>query len=254
MNPNHLRLIGTAAASAALAIAAVSLTSGDGSRSTEDLRAEVREYLLENPEVIMEAVAVLEEREAQQQQANDVELVSANADDLFNDGNSWVGGNPDGDLTIVEFLDYRCGYCRRAHPEVAALLAADENIRLVVKELPILGEESLLASRFAIATKFVEGDEAYKTLHDTLMSFEGAVNETTLRRISDALGYQTDTIAARIEDPEVTQVIAENHQLAQRLQINGTPAFVMGERLLRGYVPLAGMQQLAADERAKPQG
>ena len=121
-------------------------------------RAEIRAYLLDNPEVIMEAVAALEEAQNQAQAQSDIALVQANAADIFDDGYSWVGGNPDGDITLVEFLDYRCGYCRRAHGEVAQLLESDGNIRLIVKELPILGEQSLLASRFAIAAKQVAGD------------------------------------------------------------------------------------------------
>ena len=124
-------------------------------------REEVRAYLMDNPEVIMEAVAVLEAREAEAQAQADLSLVSDNAADIFDDGFSWVGGNPDGDITLVEFLDYRCGFCKRAHGEVAKLLESDGNIRLIVKEFPILGEQSLLASRFAVATKQVAGDDAY---------------------------------------------------------------------------------------------
>ena len=98
---------------------------------------QVREYLLENPEVIIEAINILEQRNAAVEAQQDKELVAANADELFNDGYSWVGGNPDGDITLVEFMDYRCGYCRRAVPEVASLLAEDGNIRLIIKEFPI---------------------------------------------------------------------------------------------------------------------
>lgn len=100
---------------------------------------QVREYLLENPEVIIEAIDILEQRNAAAEAAADKELVQTYADELFNDGYSWVGGNPDGDITLVEFMDYRCGYCRRAVPEVASLLAEDGNIRLVIKELPDSG-------------------------------------------------------------------------------------------------------------------
>jgi len=133
-------------------------------------RAEVRAYLMENPEVILEAVDVLEKRQAAAAAQSDLSLVADNAADLFDDGYSWVGGNPDGDITLVEFLDYRCAYCRRAMPEVASLLAADGNIRLIVKELPILGDGSVLASRFAIATKTVEGPHPYQQMHDALMA------------------------------------------------------------------------------------
>ena len=126
----------------------------------EAFRAEIRAYLLENPEVIMEAVAVLEQRDAEKQAQADVDLIAANANALFNDPSSWIGGNPDGDITMVEFVDYRCGYCRKAHDEVAELISSDGNIRFIVKEFPILGEASLTSSRFALAVRQIAGDDA----------------------------------------------------------------------------------------------
>ncbi|MES0824059.1 DsbA family protein [Ruegeria sp. SCP11] len=217
----------------------------------EEFGAQVREYLLENPEVIIEAINVLEQRNAIAEAAADKELVAANADELFNDGYSWVGGNPDGDITLVEFMDYRCGYCRRAVPEVASLLAADGNIRLVVKEFPILGEASVLSSRFAVATKNVAGDDAYKQVHDALLEFSGEPNEVTLRRISDGLGLDSDAIIAAMDSDEVNEEIARTRALAQRMKIAGTPSFVLGTELLRGFLPADQMQQIANGVRAE---
>ncbi len=207
--------------------------------------AQVREYLLENPEVIIEAINILEERNAVAEAAADKELVAANAEELFNDGYSWVGGNPEGDITLVEFMDYRCGYCRRAVPEVASLLAKDGNIRLVIKELPILGDASVMSSRFAIAAKQVAGDEAYKQVHDALLEFSGEPSEVTLRRISDGLGLDSDAIIAAMNSDEVTTEIAQTRELAQKMRISGTPTFVMGTELLRGFLPADQMQQIA---------
>ncbi|WP_306116360.1 MULTISPECIES: DsbA family protein [unclassified Roseovarius] len=214
-------------------------------------RAEIRAYLLENPEVIMEAVDVLEKRQQQARAQDDTDLVKVNAEDIFNDGHSWVGGNPDGDITLVEFMDYRCGYCRRAFDEVETLLESDGNIRFIVKEFPILGEESTLASRFAIATQQVAGDEAYKSVHDTLMAFNGAINEASLSRIADSLGLDPHAITAHMNSDEVTKVIAENHDLAQRLSISGTPSFVMANHMLRGYLPAEDMQRMADEIRTQ---
>ncbi|WP_170325256.1 DsbA family protein [Ruegeria arenilitoris] len=211
---------------------------------------QVREYLLENPEVIIEAIDILEQRNAAAEAAADKELVQANADELFNDGYSWVGGNPDGDITLVEFMDYRCGYCRRAVPEVASLLAADGNIRLVIKELPILGEASVMSSRFAVATKQVAGNDAYKQVHDALLEFSGEPTEVTLRRISDGLGLDSDAIIAAMNSDEVTEEIAQTRALAQRMKISGTPSFVLGTEMLRGFLPAAQMQQIANGVRA----
>ncbi len=213
-------------------------------------RAEIRAYLLENPEVIMEAVAVLEQRETAAQAESDVQMIEDHAEAIFNDGYSWVGGNPEGDVTLVEFMDYRCGYCRRAAPDVDDLVEFDGNIRFVIKEFPILGEQSMTSARFAIATKQVAGDDAYKDVHDALITFGGDIDETALTRISETLGLDTDAILAQMESPDVTEVIAENHQLAKSLGISGTPSFVMGDQMLRGYVPREQMEVIAAEIRA----
>ncbi|EDM71404.1 27 kDa outer membrane protein, putative [Roseobacter sp. AzwK-3b] len=238
------------ATAAAFALPAQALDLSDMSTAErEAFQAEIRAYLLENPEVIMEAVAVLEQRQAQQQAQADVTLVENNADALFNDANSWVGGNPEGDITLVEFMDYRCGYCRRAFPEVENLVELDGNIRVIVKEYPILGEQSMLAARFAIATLQQAGDEAYKQVHDALMTFSGDITETSLRRLGDGFGLDVETIMGHMDSDAVTDVIAANHALAQRMNITGTPTFVMQDQMLRGYVPLDAMQQIAADIR-----
>lgn len=215
------------------------------------LRAEIRAYLLDNPEVIMEAVEVLEQRQAEAQARGDVDLVRINAEAIFNDGHSWVGGNPEGDITLVEFTDYRCGFCRRAHDDLTQLLELDGNIRFIVKEFPILGEESLLSSRFAIAVKQIAGDDAYKTAHDRLITLRSNATPEALARIADEMGLDTDAILARMDSPEVTHVIAENRALAGRLGISGTPTFILDGQMLRGYLPLDEMQVLVAQTRAE---
>lgn len=212
-------------------------------------RAEIRSYLLENPEIIMEAVAVLEQRQAERQSEDDQTLVQVNSEALFNDPDSWVGGNPDGDVTIVEFLDYRCGYCRRAHDEVAQLLETDGNIRMIVKEFPILGADSVISSRFAIATLQLAGDEAYHAVSDALMKLKPSPEEPVLRRLADSFDLDADAIFERMESDEVGRVIEANRALAQRMSINGTPTFVVEDQMLRGYVPLAGMIEIVDEVR-----
>lgn len=212
-------------------------------------RAEVRAYLMDNPEVIIEAVNLLEERKAASEADADLTLVQANADEIFNDGYSWVGGNPEGDITLVEFLDYRCGYCRKAIPEVTELLAKDGNIRLIVKEFPILGEASMISSRFAIATKQVAGDEAYKMVHDALMEFTGDPGEVALRRLADGLGLDGDAILAQMDSDDVSAEISRTRALAQRLKISGTPTFVLQNEMLRGYLPADQLAAIAAQQR-----
>lgn len=238
----------------ALALMPSSARALDLGAMTEDeraaFRAEVRAYLMDNPEVILEAVNLLEQRQAMAEAHADVELVRANADAIFNDGFSWVGGNPEGDVVLVEFMDYRCGYCRKAAPEVDSLLKSDGNIRYIVKEFPILGEASVVSSRFAVATMQVAGNDAYAQVHEALMAFKGDVDDVALRRLSEELGLDTDAIMARMNDPEVTRVLAETRALAERLNINGTPGFVLGDQMLRGYLPADQMAQIVAEVRA----
>lgn len=221
---------------------------------TADFRAAVRAYLMDNPEVLLEAIGVLEQREAAAQAADDDALIAVNADALFNDGFSVVQGNPDGDITIVEFVDYRCGYCKRAFPEVQELVASDGDIRLILKEFPILGEDSVLAAQFAVSAQILLGDAAYVALHDEMMTMRGNVSESALVAIADRLGLDGAAIVAGMQNPAVNQVIGANHALGQRMGISGTPSFVVGEQMLRGYVPLANMRALVAQERAATGG
>lgn len=212
-------------------------------------RAEVRSYLLDNPEVIMEAVELLQNREAEAQANAEQSLISDNADAIFNDGYSYVGGNPDGDITLVEFLDYKCGYCKRAHPEVEKLLKTDGNIKLIVKEFPILGAESMLASRYVVAAKQVVGGDSYKALGDALMAYNGEVTLPALRRLAATFGLDSDAIEAKMDSDEVTAEIAKTRALADRLRISGTPTFVLEDEMLRGYLPYDQMMALVKEKR-----
>ncbi|WP_439560969.1 DsbA family protein [Roseinatronobacter sp.] len=206
----------------------------------------VRSYLLQNPEVIFEAVAEYEMRNTASQADMDLALIDANYDEIFNDGHSWVGGNPDGDLTLVEFIDYQCGFCKRAYPEVTSFLEQDGNVRLIVKEFPILGPDSELASRFAIAVKQMAGDDAYGAAHSALIQYEGRYTPEMLTDLAEDLGLDGDDVLAMLNDDAITTILSENRALAQRLQISGTPSFIMETEFLRGFVP-ADTLALVAD-------
>ncbi|MCR8723435.1 DsbA family protein [Frigidibacter sp. ROC022] len=213
-------------------------------------RSEIRAYLLENPEVLMEAIGVLEARRQDEQLAADVNLVADNHAAIFEDGRSWVGGNPDGDLTLVEFMDYRCGYCKKAYPEVDSLLETDGNIRFIVKEFPILGEQSLLASRFAISVRNNAGSDAYAEAHDALMTFRGDITEDSLAALAGRLGLDAQKIMDGMYSAEVENELSDNHALAAKLGINGTPGFIFEDQLVRGYVPYDSMVQIIEQLRS----
>ena len=207
-------------------------------------RSEIRDYLLENPEVLMEAIQVLEQRQADQAAEQEQMLLSQYHDDIFNDGFSFVGGNPDGDVTMVEFLDYRCGYCKRAHPAVAELLTSDGNIRYIIKEFPILGEGSVLAARYAIAAKMLSGDAVYEELHDKLMLWNGDVNEAALARLSRGLDLDHDAVIAKMNDDDVTEIIQKNRALGSTLSIQGTPTFIIDDVFVRGFAEADQMRNI----------
>ena len=211
----------------------------------------VREYLVANPNVLLEMIDLIEKQRAEQQDQADRDAIAALSAEIFEDENSWVGGNPDGDLVLVEFLDYKCGVCKQAHPEVNAALSEDGNIRFIVKEFPILGPESMLAARFAVTVKRLAGDDAYEAVHEEMMTFRGAFTQDGLHGLAARFGLDAEAIMAGMAAPETDAVIAANHALAEKLGINGTPGFIVGDdRVIRGFVPAAALLDLAADARS----
>jgi len=192
---------------------------------------------------------VLQSRQDAAAADRDLEMMAANKDKIFNDGVSWVGGNLDGDITVVEFVDYRCGYCRKAHDEVAELVKSDGNIRFVLKEFPILGEDSIISSKFAISVLQLHGNESYKQVHDALIALRGSPDADTLARLAADLGLDPAPILARMDAPEVAAVIEANHALGKTMEVSGTPTFVVDQTMVRGYVPLDGMRQIVAGQR-----
>lgn len=215
----------------------------------EDFRTEVRAYLLDNPEILSEMIALLEEKQRASTAAGEGEMIGANAEAIFEDGYSFVGGNPEGSVTVVEFTDYQCGFCKRAHPEVKELVEEDGDIRLIVKEMPILGPGSELGARAAIATLIEEGPEAYARLNDALMTREGQLTDEALDEAFEAAEVGEDAVRAQMDSTEVTRRIEETRALADALEISGTPTFVFGEQMVRGYVPVADMRALVAEQR-----
>jgi len=210
----------------------------------------VRQYILENPEIVMEAVGILQDRERVAAVDADRDLVVRYASQLYDDGYSFVGGNPDGQITIVEFIDYRCGYCRRAHAEIRALVSSNPDIRYIVKEFPILGDESVLASRAALAVLVNDGADVYYRMNDLLMTYDGPLNDETVFELASQAGADAMLMSGMMNQPLITEMIANNRSLAQRMQITGTPTFVVGPQMVRGYVAPEIMESILADVRA----
>lgn len=212
-------------------------------------RAEVRQYLLDNPEVLVEAMNELQARQDSETAQADLKMLSDNKDAIYNSKADWAGGNPQGDITLVEFMDYRCGYCRKAYQEVEDLVKSDGNIRFVLKEFPILGEGSMVSAKFAIAVRMLHGDDAYKRAHDELITLKGDATPDAMAALARKMKLDPAPILANMDSAEVMQVIADNHKLAEMMELNGTPAFVIDKTMVRGYVPLEGMRQIVAGQR-----
>lgn len=209
----------------------------------------IRAYLLSNPGVIVEAINVYEQQQQAAAAAADVTLVQDNAEALFEDGFSLVMGNPDGDLTVVEFSDYNCGYCKRAHTEVAKFMEADGNVRLVIKELPVLGEGSVLAARAALASRAQEDGALYPAFNDALMTHRGAHNETSIMAAAEKVGLDLEALREEMNSETVREQINSTYALANTLKINGTPAFVIGDEVIRGFIPADRLADVAAAAR-----
>lgn len=246
--PPMRRLAATALLTTGLALPAQAEMTPDERTA---FREEVRAYLLENPEVLVEAMDALQARENAAAANRDLQMLADNKAAIFESADDWVGGNPEGDVVLVEFMDYRCGYCRKAYSEVEELVKSDGNIRFVVKEFPILGEASLMSSQFAIAVRQLHGDEAYASVHDALIELRGEPTVETLTRLAQDLKLEPQPILDRMNAPEVMAVIQANHALADTMEISGTPTFVLKSMMLRGYVPLDSMRQIVAEVRAE---
>ncbi len=207
----------------------------------------VREYLLENPEVMIEVFDRLEVQQAAVEKQAAQAAIVANADGLFNDDYSYVYGNPEGDVTIVEFFDYKCGYCKRAVKDILEAVDQDGNVRLVYKEFPILSEQSELAARAAMAAI---SQNKYMELHIALMATSGDLDEDRILRVADDAGLDTDRLRQDMKDPGIEAAIERNHQMAREIGIDGTPAFIIGNRLVPGAVGKDRLLEVVAEERA----
>lgn len=209
----------------------------------------IREYLLKNPELLVEMSNSLRAQQEKAKAERAQQAIAASQKDLVNDPDSFVAGNPSGDVTIVEFFDYQCGYCRRVHPTLATLLKRDTGVRLVLKELPILGPGSELAARAAIAAMAQPGK--YYAFHTALMENQSALDEAAILAIASRVGLDTARLRADMETPRTTEVISANRKLAAALGIDGTPAFVIGDRIVPGAVPLERLVDLVQQQRKK---
>lgn len=212
----------------------------------ERVRELVRETILANPEILLEAIAVLENRAAEAEQLSRADIIEQQRPTLERDPNAPVLANAEGDVTVVEFFDYNCPYCRRVMPTVDALTEADTGVRLVYREWPILGEGSVFATRAALASR---EQGLYEEFHVAMMGMTGRAEERSVLTIAREVGLDVDQLLLDMEAPEVDEHIETSMRLAEMLGITGTPTFIIGTNLVPGAVEQATLQALVDEAR-----
>ncbi len=231
----------------ALALMAAPIMAPAQELTDERVKELALQAILENPQIIMEAVAILEEQRQAAQAAASAELLNQQRDFLENDPNAPFMGAEAPTAVIVEFFDYNCPYCKRAAGDVKALLEGDDEVRVVYREWPILGEGSVFAARAALAAR---EQGLYEEMHWALMGLRGRAEEASVMAAAREVGLDIDQMLADINAPEIAAHIDASRGLAQALGFTGTPSFVIGDALVPGAVPLEELEALVARVRA----
>lgn len=240
----------------AIGVMALCLVVATGAGAAENISPDqkkafesvIRQYLLKNPEIIAEAISALQKkRDIAEADAGKAVLRTRRAE-LFSDPDSPVAGNKNGDVTMVEFFDFRCGVCKRVHPVLETLMKTDPKLRRVYKDWPILGPDSVFASRAALASR---AQGKYLKFHNAMMEARGRLDKKAVLKIAEKVGINRRRLLRDMDSAEITKILRRNYQLAEALKINGTPSFVIGDQVLKGGRDLATMRQIIADVRAR---
>ena len=217
----------------------------------KELNLLIKKYILENPEIIIEAIEIYQKKQNLYALANEKKLIKSFSSEIFDDKNSYFFGDKNSNITIVEFIDYNCGYCKKNHEIIMKFLNNNNNIRYIIKELPILGERSLLASKVAILIYLVDGSEVYKKFFNFLMTHKNQLNFKILKSFASKAGSIIKDFDNQINIKKVNSVIATNLLLAEKLSINGTPTFIIGNSIIRGFISSEQLQQIIENVRKK---
>ncbi len=197
----------------------------------EKIQKIVHDYLKQHPEVLVDALQEYQNKQEAQKADKTRQTIAAANDELLKDSTNPVAGNPDGDVTIVEFFDYRCPYCKAVAPDLEKALSTDGKVRLIYKEFPILGPESIVAAKAALAA-MAQGK--YQPFHDKLIAFKGNLDDAAIYSLAGDAGLDVAKLKADMEKPAIKDQINRNYRLADKLNIQGTPAFIIGGELLPG--------------------
>jgi len=206
----------------------------------------VEQYLRTHPEVIEQSLLFLQAQRQEEERERTRQMIATKQAELLNDPYSPVSGNLEGDVTVVEFFDYRCGYCKRVAGTVTQLQQEDPNVRIVYKDYPILGEASVLAARAALASK---AQGKHLAFHEALLASEEEMNQETILGLATAVGLDTKKLLRDMESPSIQTTIERNRTLARELGINGTPGFIIGTVLVPGALDLKDLKNLIRQVR-----
>lgn len=217
--------------------------------NAETIGPVVRRYLLDNPEILREMAQALQTRDAETANAARAGVFEEHRARIYDSPDQIVMGNPQGDVTLVEFFDYNCGFCRRAVDDLDALIEADGKLKVVLKELPVLGEGSVEAARVSVAVNRVAPD-LYPEFHRTLLKSQSQADGASALEAAAALGIDRDKLAAALADPAVDAAISEAHELAELLGIDGTPTYVIADTVVPGALGEERLRALVANARA----
>jgi protein-disulfide isomerase len=234
---------------AAIALCAVQPAFALSERDKAQVEQIIKEYLENNPKVLQEMIDRLQamnEREAAMQAEKQI---VANKDEIFSADTAMIGGNPNGDVTLVEFFDYHCSFCRLAQPDIVKLLKQDPNVRVVFKEYPVLGPQSITASRAAIASA---KQGKYVQYHMALMGLQEPLTDAAIYRVAGEVGLDVARLKEDMKSEDIDNVMAANLKLAKKLGIDGTPSFIVGTQLMQGLVPYETLTETIAKARKKP--
>lgn len=213
-----------------------SLSSADDSSFSPSQKTEIEaiiyDYLMKKPEVLPEAIATLKKRIKTQ-------ALSKNHEGLYSDSYSYIGGNPSGDVTVIEFIDYNCGYCKRALKTVVDAVADDTEIRVIYKEMPILSPASIFAAKAAMASI---KQNRYQEFHTALLSTKEKLDEEKIMEIAASVSIDTKKLATDMKDPAYQEGIDKNKTMARELEIRGTPGFIIGDEVIQGAISVEDIQ------------
>jgi protein-disulfide isomerase len=217
---------------------------------TTAFEARVRDYIMTHPEVVLESVARLQAEEGAKPTAevDQRSAIAMNQDRLYDDPASQSAGNVMGDVTVVLFFDYRCPFCKQGVAQEKAFLAADPGARIVYKEFPILGAPSVRASRAALASV---RQHKYLPFHDAMMAHRGDFSDAEIFGMALQVGIDIDRLKADMDAPEITDILKANFDLARSLRVDGTPAYVIGDRMVSGITSAAQFEAMADELRAR---